>query len=183
MFIGKRIQNIRKTKKMKLIELSLATGIQLATLSRIENMKMTGTLESHIKIANALGIDITELYRDIEKENAVIEYQNQQDSADIFSHSDNAISEILTKNILGKKMMPILLRIETGGKTNTEENRPGSEKFIFVIEGTVEITIHDKQYHLTKHNTLYFDASLPHSFINKGKYTAKILTVSTPVTL
>lgn len=182
MLLGKRIEAIRKAKKMKLTELSNETGIQLATLSRIENMKMTGTLESHIKIAKALGIDVTELYRDIEKDNAIVEFQDHH-VADIFTHSDSAITEILTKNMLDKKMMPALIRIEPSGKTNLEQNRPGSEKFIFVLEGHLEVEINNQTYNLNKHSTMYFDASLPHIYLNKGKTNAKILCVSTPVTL
>jgi len=183
MFIGKRIEAIRKSKKMKLTEIAEATGIQMATLSRIENMKMTGTLESHIKIAKALGVDVTEIYKDIEKENAIVEFQNNRNTADVFTHSDSAFSEILTKNMLDKKMMPVLIRIEPGGKTNIEQNRPGSEKFIFLLEGIIEINVNDKKYSLTKHSTMYFDAALPHTFINTGKSNAKVLCVSTPVTL
>lgn len=183
MFIGKRIEAIRKSKKMKLIEVAEATGIQMATLSRIENMKMTGTLESHIKIAKALGVDVTEIYRDIEKDNAIIEYQTQRNVADVFTHNDSAISEILTKNMLDKKMLPVLIRIEPSGKTNIEQNRPGGEKFVYILDGTVEISVHDKKYALSKHSTMYFDASLSHSFFNTGKNDAKLLCVTTPVSL
>ena len=183
MFIGKRIEAIRKTKRLSLTDIATATGIQMATLSRIENLKMTGTLESHIKIAKALGVDVTEIYRDIEKDNAVIEYQTHRSTADVFTHSDTAFSEILTKNVLDKKMMPVLIRIEPAGKTNLEESRPGSEMFVFVLEGSVEVTVHDKKYHLTKHSTMYFDASLSHCFVNVGKSNAKVVCVSTPVSL
>lgn len=183
MLIGKRIEAIRKSKKMKLTELAQETGIQMATLSRIENMKMTGTLESHIKIAKALGVDVTEIYRDIEKENAIIEYQTQRHVADVFTHNDSAVTEILTKNMLDKKMLPALIRIEPSGKTNVEQNRPNSEKFVYVIEGTIEVTVDDKTFTLSKNNTMYFDASLPHKYINKGKTNAKILCVTTPVAL
>ena len=183
MFIGKRIEAIRKAKKMRLTEVAEATGIQMATLSRIENMKMTGTLESHIKIAKALGVDVTEIYRDIEKENAIIEYQHHRSVADVFTHSDTAFSEILTKNMLDKKMLPVLIRIEPKGKTNLEQNQPGSEKFILILDGNVEVKVNDKKYPLTKHSTMYFDAALPHSYINTGKNNAKVLCVSTPVSL
>ncbi len=183
MFIGKRIEAIRKSKKMSLTELAETTGIQMATLSRIENMKMTGTLESHIKIAKALGVDVTEIYKDIEKDNAVIEYQTHRNVADVFTHSDSAFSEILTRNVLDKKMMPVLIRIEPSGKTNLEQNRPGSEKFVFILEGSIEVAVNDKKFALTKHSTMYFDASLPHKFINTGKNNAKVLCVTTPVTL
>lgn len=79
--------------------------------------------------------------------------------------------------------MPVLLKIEPGGQTNSEQNIAGSEKFIFVLDGKIEAKIGEEKVSLTKSSTLYFDASLPHLFINDGKSTAKILCVTTPVVL
>ena len=56
MSIGKTIHALRKENKMTLLELADKSGVALATLSRMENAKMTGTLESHMKICDALGI-------------------------------------------------------------------------------------------------------------------------------
>ena len=80
-------------------------------------------------------------------------------------------------------MMPILLKIEAGGKTNREKNQGGTEKFVFVLEGKIEVNIGKEHYPLSKSNTLYFDASAEHCFINKGKSTAKVLCTTTPVAL
>lgn len=183
MFIGAKIHNLRKERRMKLIELAEASGVQLATLSRIENMKMVGTLESHIKIAKALGIDVTELYKDIDKEPKLVEYSDAQARTDVFTHSEHSSYEILTKNILHKKMMPVLIRIDPHGKTNKEQDRPGTEKFLFILEGSVEVLVAEEKFSLSKGSTLYFDATLPHTFINKGKGAAKLLCVGTPVSL
>ncbi len=182
MYIGNTLNAIRKAKKMSLTELSEKSGVQMATLSRIENMKMVGTLESHINIAKALEIDVTELYKNIDKQTAAIEFSDQT-RTDVFTHSDQSSYEILTKNVLHKKMMPILIRIEPQGKTNMEQNKNGSEKFIFILDGSIEAQISDQTFNLTKSNTLYFDASLPHTFINTGKAIAKILCIGTPVSL
>ena len=65
MYVGDRIKGLRKEKKLKLKELAEKSGVQIATLSRIEHKKMTGTLDSHAKIAQALGVDVTELYREL----------------------------------------------------------------------------------------------------------------------
>lgn len=183
MYIGKKVETIRKSQKMSLTELSKKSGVQLATLSRIENMKMVGTLESHINIAKALGIDVTELYRGIDQKPAIMDAGPDQSGTDIFRHSERSSYEILTKNVLNKKMMPVLVRIEASGKTSMEQNRPGTEKFIFVLEGAVEADIDGTKFHLSRHNTFYFDASLPHHLINKGKSTARVLCVGTPVSL
>ena len=183
MYIGNKLHALRKAKKISLTELSQKSGVQLATLSRIENMKMVGTLESHINIAKSLNIDITELYRDIDKLPSLLDFNDAQTRTDIFTHSEHSSCEILTKNVLQKKMMPALIRIDLKGKTNKEQNQAGTEKFIFVLEGSIEADIQGQKFALNKSNTLYFDGSLPHSFTNTGKTAARALCISTPVSV
>ena len=182
MYIGEKLHAIRKAKRISLTELSKTSGVQMATLSRIENQKMVGTLESHMQIAKALGIDVTELYQGLAHKNAIIDFGHDKNT-EVFTHSDAASYEILTKNIMNKKMMPTLVRIEEGGKTNKEQNTGGAEKFIFVLDGHVEININNQLFTLHKYNTLYFDASLPHHYRNSGKGVVKLICVGTPVSL
>jgi len=47
---------------MTLSKLSKRTGVAVTTLSRMENNRMVGTLESHLKIAQALGMPLGALY-------------------------------------------------------------------------------------------------------------------------
>jgi transcriptional regulator with XRE-family HTH domain len=183
MLIGSKIKELRKKQKMTLTELSQKSGVQLATLSRIEHLKMVGTLESHIHIAKALGIDVTQLYSDLGKDLKTIEVETPQSLTDKFQHNDKTSSEILTKKVLDKRMMPVLIRLEIQGETTIEQNKIGSEKFIFILEGKVEAKIDKQSYILEKAHTIYFDASLPHQFRNAGKTLAKILCISTPVSL
>jgi len=183
MYIGKKLKELRKSKGISLTELAETSGVQIATLSRIEHMKMTGTIESHMSIAKALEVDITQLYTDIVKKEDKVDVQTSKSETDVFVHSDKSSYEILTPKILSKKMMPILLKIEPEGKTNKEKNPIGTEKFVFVLEGRIDLSIDGTAYSLTKGNTLYFDASSEYCFTNKGKSTAKILCVSTPVAL
>jgi len=182
MYIGEKLEAVRVAKKMSLTELSEKSGVQMATLSRIENKKMVGTLECHIQIAKALGIDVTELYKGLTQQNAIIDF-GQDKNLDVFTHSEAASFEILTKNIMNKRMMPTLIKIEAGGKTNKEQNSGGSEKFIFILDGHVQIDINSQVFELRKYNTLYFDSSLPHFYKNTGKATAKLICVGTPVSL
>lgn len=183
MKIGPQIKTLRKSKKMTLVELSEKSGVQIATLSRIENGKMIGTLESHMNIAKALGVDITLLYqRSIgPPKPPVIETQNSV--AEEFKHNEKSGYEILTKKVLNKKMMPILIRLDPQGETPIEQGVAESEKFLYVLEGSVEITINNQSYKLDKGHTLYFDASLSHQMRNKAAKAARVICVGTPVML
>lgn len=168
---------------MKLVELSEKSGVQLATLSRMEHGKMTGTVESHIQIARALGVDVTDLYRDLSREGADAEVMTERSIKDVFVHTQKAASEILAHNVSRKKMMPTLLKLEPAGRIAKEQAPWGTEKFLYVIDGRVDVHIREKIFPLKKHHSLYFDAGLEHWLENPGKAPAKALCVSTPVAL
>jgi len=182
MLIGKKIKEIRKLKNMTLVELSQKSGVQVATLSRIENLKMTGTLESHINIAKALGVDIASLYKEIDVHAETADFVHEP-KMDTFTYNEKANYEILTKNIMNKRMMPIILNIDAGGRTTPEQNKQGSERFIFVLEGSIEVVLEEKSFKLNKNSSLYFDSSKEHYFENTGSKQAKLISVATPVAL
>jgi len=183
MYIGKRLKELRQAREMTLVDLSAKSGVQIATLSRMENNKMTGTLESHINIAKALGVEVTQLYSDIIRVESKVDLQKDPSSSDVFVHSNKSSYQMLTTKVLSKQMMPILLTIEPDGQTTKEENKPGTEKFLYLLEGKVEVHVGKESYTLGKGNTLYFDASLSHFLINEGKTTVKLLCVATPPAL
>jgi len=180
--IGNKIKEVRKAKHITLVDLSKKSGVQVATLSRIENLKMTGTLESHMKIAKALGVDIASLYKEIDIEPDLLGL-DEIPSTDTFTYNEKANYEILTKNITSKKMMPIILNIDEGGRTATEQNKQNSERFIFVLEGSVNVIIEEKHFKLSKNSSLYFDSSKDHYFENVSNKCAKIISITTPVAL
>ena len=74
--IGLKIRDLRRQKKITLIELSKLTGIAQATLSRIETGLMIGTVSSHQKIAEAIGVSLAELYREIDTRYEKTKHQN-----------------------------------------------------------------------------------------------------------
>ena len=183
MELGKKIKDLRKTKNMKLKDLAEKSGVQIATLSRIEHLKMTGTLESHIKIAQALGVELIDLYKDVHSTKDSLEQAELGDAPETFSYNEKASSEILTGNILNKKMLPVILRIDEGGKTSKEQNQTGTEKFIFVLEGAVSVHIGERTHALKVNDTLYFNAAQMHYIENSGSGVAKLISVITPVEL
>lgn len=183
MKIGDKLRALRKVRNISLTELSKISGVALATLSRIEHKKMTGTLESHLSIARALGITLPELYSEVnpEPKKAIPPFQDKEKG--VFVHSDKSASEILTSQILNKKMMATLIKLEPDGRTAVEQAPENTDQFAYVLEGQVSLTINNNNYSLKKGESLYFDASLPHHFVNTGKALVRVLCVITPPAL
>ena len=68
MKIGNTIKRLRKQKRMTLKDMSKITGVQTATLSRIENDKMDGSLNVYMLIAGGLDLKLSELFAAIEED-------------------------------------------------------------------------------------------------------------------
>jgi transcriptional regulator with XRE-family HTH domain len=177
MNIGGTINKLRKENKMTLLELADKSGVALATLSRMENGKMTGTLESHMKICDALGITLPELYKNLYFSKKAIDIQKQKSRTEVFIHDKKSSEEMLASKVLNKKMMPVLIKISKGGKTQKEETKPGIEKFIYVLEGKIEADIGEEKYNLMKGDTLYFEGAMPHCFKNTHGHDTKLLCI------
>lgn len=180
MHVGQIIRKLRKEKRMTLLQLSQKSGVALATLSRVENEKMTGTLDSHMHIAEALEIPLLDLYKDLSQTKREIEIQRKKLRADVFVHDKNASSEILAAKVLNKKMMPLMIRISKGGSTQKEETKPGIEKFIYILDGKIEANLGEEKYILTKGDSLYFESALPHYFKNIGTGETHFIVIISP---
>ena len=184
--VGARLRFLRKSQKVRLVELAKASGVDAATISRIETGKMSGTLESHIKLATALGYKVTDLYAGIEEARVkdAVTMQPPSRQGDVYVHQAGKSSiAMLTSDVLKKKLMPVLITIEPGGSTHKEEARVGTEKFLYVLEGAVEAKIGETTHALKRGSSLYLDASVPHRLKNIGRAAAKCLSVMTPPVL
>ncbi len=183
MNVGEIIYKLRKEKKMTLLELSTKSGVALATLSRMENGKMTGTLDSHMHICRALEVSLTDLYKDLVASTKKVEMQPVKARTDVFIHDKKATSEMLAANSLSKKMMPVMIKITKGGRTHPEETKVGIEKFIYILDGKLEAKIGEDKYGMVKGDTLYFESSVPHYFKNTGTSEARLISVTSPPAL
>jgi len=181
--LGNRIKTLRKDRKVTLVEVANKTGIDQATLSRIENEKMTGTLESHMLIADALGLRLPQLYEDLI--NKVEEARDKivKKKFESFSHSGGSVAELLTSGVLQKKMMPLLLKIKPKNQTEIEEYPAYTERFVHIISGILEITVGKETKTLKAGQSFYFNGSEPHTFKNTSKSEARCLSIMTPVSL
>lgn len=181
--LGQRIRLLRKARKLTLVEIAQKTGIDQATLSRIENGVMVGTLNSHMRIADALAVNLPELYENVlEKINEAKE-KVAKEKVETFSHSTGAVAELLTTGILQKKMMPVLLKMKPKGRTENEEYPAPTERFVYSLKGSIEINFGKERRKLSAGESFYFNASFPHHFRNVGKSESWVLSVLTPSSL
>lgn len=178
--VGNRVRTVRKAKKITLVELSKQTGIAQATLSRIETGRMLGTVESHRKIAEALGLGLAELYAPLDRRYEEIVHTKKEAPRKVVHQGKSCQMELLTQEVTKKKITPLLVTLSGNSRTATEHNDRGVEKFIWVLEGELEVTVEKENYPVKTGETLYFDASFPHRLANPRAKTAKVFVAVSP---
>lgn len=182
--LGEKIRTIRKQRGLSLEQVSAKSGVALATLSRIENGKGSGTFRTHRKIAEAFGLPLTEFYRDLQSEEAEASVlATQSEEAESFTYDEKASAVFLARQLSGKQMLPQMIILQPGGRTALEEYLAGTERWLFGLEGTTRVQIGEKNYPLSSGESLYFKASLPHRFENTGGSEAKLISVTSPAIL
>lgn len=183
--VGTRLRAIRAEQGVTLTELAKRSGVDAATISRIETGVMVGTLESHLKLATALGAKLTDLYAGLDQaRQGQAAVQEPSGRTDVYVHeAGRSSTTMLTADVLKKKLMPVLIAIEPGGSTQREEARVGTERFVYVLEGEIKATIGEAVHRLKRGSTLYFDAAVPHIFTNTARRVTRLLSVITPPAL
>ncbi len=178
--LGQRIRKLRKEKGITLVEIAKKTGVAQATLSRIETGTMLGTVESHEKIAEALGTGLSELYSGIDRRYDQIAHLGRETERKITHHSKHLQIELLTQESSKKKITPLLITLQGGSETQREHHERGVEKFLYVLEGEAKVKVDKEEFILKSGETLYFDASLPHQISNEKERAARILVTVSP---
>lgn len=183
MTVGRKIRQFRQTKGWSLAELAKASSVALSTLSRIETGRMTGTLESHLRVAKALGVRLAELYAAVDPLGAPAELHRASDPHTRTLLQKQTTSRILIPSSLQKEMLPLEMVVPAQKSSSKEKAKEGTEKFVYVLKGKIRIEVGEEVFELNAGDTLYFQASLPHSFSNPGTAAATLLCVSSPPAL
>lgn len=178
MEIGKVIKALRKEAGLTLDGLFRKTGIATSTLSRIEKGIRTGSVKTHLKICEALGIKLSGLYAGLEEKTKIFPMQANRKDAETVNYNGKAYTVSLARDLSKKKMSPELLVITASQTIREPGDNLGTEKFIFCLEGFLEVVVDKEPCRLKKGGTLYFNSSLPHRFKNIGKTAVKCLSVS-----
>lgn len=167
-------------------ELAKLSGVDKAILSKIESGKMTGTIECHKKLAKVFGMKLSELYAYLEEDKIeAAEFRPGDSRTDFYDE----FFDILTTKPLAKKMLPTFITMQPKEERFLMETLKKVERFIVVLEGTIEIEVENKTYNLSRKTTckmgdsLYSSSSNKHRIKNIGTSVAHILCISSPPVL
>lgn len=178
--LGKRLRALRKARSVSLAVLARKTGVSEATLSRIETGHSAVSAQHLYRLAGALYVEVTVFFNAApEAFEAGARSVSRKGSGDVF-RLRGLQSEVLCADLFAKRMHPYVNEITAYSLTETDGMAAhAGEEYLYVLAGSV--TLHTQGSYtqvLHEGDSIYFDASQPHCYVNAQPEKAKILVVT-----
>ena len=163
--IGREVRAHRRQKNLTVADLSLATGISIGMVSKIENGNTSPSLSTLQTLANALGVTLTSLFRRFEeKRNAI--HTKSGDGVEMEREGTRAGHQYkllghLGSNASGVVVEPYLITLNEASDIFPTFQHEGVE-MLYMLEGEVSYRHGSHLYDLKPGDTLFFDADAPH---------------------
>ncbi len=171
--IARKLREIRRRRGLTLAEFSHHANMSVATLSKIENAKISSPISTYAKIADVLNIQLGELFSEsVPIPISVVKKEERR----IFTHSRGYAGESIAFKKPNKKMEPFVFTYlpDTNTPAPYQHN---NEELIFVIEGTLEFRYGETKYVLKAGDCAYFDGMTKHVARALGGKHAQALVV------
>jgi transcriptional regulator with XRE-family HTH domain len=171
--VGQIIRTLRAKKGLSLRELSDRSGLSFNAISKIERGENSPTVASLHKIASALEVHITDLFRQEIHQIAV--FVRSEDST--LLRSDGITIESLGSGLPNQQLEPFKMIVSTHSGTFSEPVSHSGEEFVYCLSGRLEYVVGDETFVLEPGDKLLFKARQPHCWRNLGKEPAEVMLV------
>lgn len=164
--VAVNLKEIRKKKGLTLDEAARLTGVSRSMLSAIEKGEANPTISVLWKIANGYKISFTSLIEEHRPVDQVIP------QAQPLTEGDGKYLNYPAFPFDEKRLFETYrIRIDPRGQLEARPHMPGTEEYITVFTGTVEITAGQEHFTLQEGDSLHFLADVPHAYRNAGPDT------------
>lgn len=161
--IGDRIRTMRLNQKRTLQEIADASELSRSMISKIENNKTVPSVAALIKVAQALGTNISNLLEHDAFLNAII--TTKKKAEENLTSTDKGYSIYpYGSEYHEKKMQPFLFVARKSEVIQHELSHIG-EEFIYIISGQMKMQVGEVEYLLRTGDSLYFNSTLKHGII------------------
>jgi transcriptional regulator with XRE-family HTH domain len=170
--IGPRLRHIRQEKGMTIEKLAAAAGLDKGFLSRLERGAKRPSIETVLRLSNALDVPVGQLFGEQTAEDAV-RISRSVGRSQTFDEPDGYGFELLTPK--GSLMEAFLFHVGPA-PTGSGKQHDGEELF-FVLSGTVEMRTPDRSHILKSGDCACFPGHLSHQMHRIGPEPATALVV------
>jgi transcriptional regulator with XRE-family HTH domain len=166
--LGERVRSLRRERGLTLDLLSQRSGVSRAMISKLERGEKNPTLVVAAKVAEGLGVSLSQLVG-VEERREVIVVRRQQRM--VMRDPGTGFERQLLSPSFGGRRIEFLRNVVPEGSSSGEfpPHRRGVEEYIVVEKGRLLAVLGGEDYLLEEGDALYFEADVSHRFDNAGE--------------
>lgn len=172
--IGNRLRQLRDARGISMRTLATMSGLSANALSMIERGKASPSVSTLYRIADALGIVVTDFFAHETTRQKVVFLKVDERTRLPFMRG--LWEGLGGENFMGR-VMPFMLTLESGASSGPGTVVHSGHEFVFCLRGQLEYIVENKVYLLETGDSLLFVAQLTHRWRNPGNTVTNALVL------
>jgi transcriptional regulator with XRE-family HTH domain len=166
--LGERVRVLRRERGLTLDVLAGRSGVSRAMISKLERGEKNPTLVVAAKVAEGLGVSLSQLVGVEERREVVVVPRGRRT---IVRDSATGFERQLLSPSFGRRGIEFIRNVVPEGSTSGEfpPHRRGVEEYVVVEKGRLRAVLGGEEHILEGGDALYFEADVPHRFDNAGE--------------
>lgn len=175
--IGRHIRTLRARRRLSLGALATRSGFSKGFLSKIENGHAQPPIATLMRLAEALGSDLGEMFDGPRPKGAPASVLTRREEREKVPPSNDR-GYGFERLAVGSpfRMTPCIIDLDNVAEPAHSYQHPG-EEMIYVLSGALDYAAGGRLHRLRRGDTLIFDATLPHGPIKLSGKKATYLAV------
>jgi transcriptional regulator with XRE-family HTH domain len=177
LMVGLKIRGLRNQRGFSLRALAERSGLNINTLSLIENGKSSPSVGTLQQLARALEVPITAFFESEPVSKQVVFTGHDHRPGATFN---NAHMQNLGKDLADNAVQPFIVTLDQGAGSGERMIVHTGHEFVYCLKGSVSYIIDQREYSLEPGDSVVFEAHLPHQWKNTGDGQSQIILVLYP---
>jgi transcriptional regulator with XRE-family HTH domain len=176
--ITNKLKDIRKEKNITLQELAESGGVTKGMLSQVENNRTIPSLTVFLNIIKSLQVDINDFFQDFNtiQHSKVIfkkaaQYQPFEKENTVGFHYQRILSSTINEYHVDFVLLTLMPNAQRAMVVTD------AYEFKYVLKGNVAYTIGEEIFTMEAGDSIFFDATEPHTPKNLGDTEAQLLVI------
>src|SRR5215203_3068827 len=163
--LGERVRELRRERGLTLDGLGGRSGVSRAMISKVERGEKNPTLVVAAKVAEGLGVSLSQLVGVEERREVVVVPRARRT---VMRDPETGFER---QRLSGGRGLEFIKNVVPEGSTAGEfpPHRRGVEEYLLVEQGRLRVILGGEEYVLDEGDSAYFEADVTHRFDNVGE--------------
>jgi transcriptional regulator with XRE-family HTH domain len=176
--VGRRLRELRATRGLSMRALAEQSGLNVNTLSLIENRRTSPSVSTLQQLAQALQVPISAFFENDHGDQLVVHQKTRNRPRAAFKHGS---IEDLGAGMSRFGAEPFIITLDPNADSGKTPIVHTGREFVYCLEGQLTYIVDTETYRLEPGDSLLFEAYLPHRWKNSGDTPSRNLLVLCPL--